>query len=295
MGNRFVYYCVLLPISILPYPVLYLFSDFTFIVLYHLTGYRKKVVFPNIQNSFPQKTLAEQKEIQYKFYRHFCDLIFEAIKGFSISEKQLLKRITFHNPEVLDRFFDEGKDVILVGGHYNNWEIFTTGIGLSTKHIPVGIYKPLSSAYFNEKMKKSRERFRLRLCPMKETREFIEKDLEVPKAIIFAIDQSPSNVHSCHWMKFLNQDTPVFYGAEKYAREFNLPLVFGAIHKVKRGFYALEYEVLCEFPNLMDENAITEMNTWRLEKDIVARPEFWLWSHRRWKHKRPESRILPDH
>src|SRR5690606_24494951 len=189
MGNRFVYYCVLLPISILPYPVLYLFSDFTFIVLYHLTGYRKKVVFPNIQNSFPQKTLAEQKEIQYKFYRHFCDLIFEAIKGFSISEKQLLKRITFHNPEVLDRFFDEGKDVILVGGHYNNWEIFTTGIGLSTKHIPVGIYKPLSSTYFNEKMKSTRERFRLRLCPMKATREFIAKDLGAPKVIIFAIDQ----------------------------------------------------------------------------------------------------------
>ncbi len=287
MGSRFVYYFVILPISVLPYPLLYLLSDFLFLILFQLIGYRKKVVFTNIKNSFPQKTEEELKTIQRKFYSHFCDLIIESLKGFTITEKQINERMKFRNPEVLNRFYDEGKDVILVGGHYNNWEIFACGIGLSSKHIPIGIYKPLNNPYFDRKMKISRERFKLVMCPIKEIKEYLGKDFGVPKTTIFAIDQSPSNTLKCHWMTFLNQDTPVFYGAEKYAKEYNSPVVFGAIRKVKRGFYEVEYEVLFENPKNTTINEITEMNTKRLEKDINDKPEFWLWTHRRWKHKRP--------
>ena len=289
MGNRLVYYFFILPISVLPYFGLYLLSDITFLVLFQMLGYRKKVVFRNLKNSFPKKSDKELHVIMEKFFRHFCDLIVEGLKGFTISEKQLNQRMTARNPEVLNRFFDEGKDVILVGGHYNNWEILASGIGLTTKLLPIGIYKPLSNEYFDRKMKSSRERYRLLMCPMNETREFLEKDFGIPKVTIFGIDQSPSNTKRCHWMTFLNQDTPVFFGAEKYAVELNSPVVFGTIHKVKRGFYELEYEVLCETPMETANGEITEMNTKRLEKDIIKKPEFWLWTHRRWKHKRPEA------
>ncbi len=287
MGSRLAYYLLILPISILPYPLLYSLSDFTYVVLFRLIGYRKKVVFSNIKNSFPNKTEKEHNTIMQKFYRHFCDIIFESLKGFTISEKNINERMKFRNPEVMSRFFDEGKDVILVGGHYNNWEIFACGIGLSTKHIPIGIYKPLNNPFFDKKMKISRERFRLVMCPMRETRDYFEKDFGKPKATIFGIDQSPSNTSKCHWMTFLNQDTPVFYGAEKYAKKYNSPVVFGTITKVKRGFYELDYELLCENPQDTEQDEITEMNTKRLEKDIIGNPEFWLWTHKRWKHKRP--------
>ncbi len=287
MGSRLIYYLLILPVSILPYSILYLFSDFVFLIMFHLIGYRKKVVFTNIKKSFPRKTEKEQKKIMQKFYRHFCDLIFESIKGFTISEKQLKTRLKVRNPDVLNRFYNEGKDVILVGGHYNNWEISAAGIGLTCRHIPIGIYKPLSNRYFEEKMKTSRQRYRLVLCPMEKTKEFFEKDFEKPKVTIFAIDQTPSNIQKCHWMTFLNQDTPVFYGAEKYARKLNRPVVFGTIHKVKRGFYELEYETLCKTPQDTKHGEITEMNTKKLEKDILDKPQFWLWTHRRWKYKRP--------
>ena len=255
-------------------------------MLYRVLKYRRHVILSNIKNSFPNKTNGEHSEIMESFFRHFCDLIFESLKGFTVSKKEISRRMKVRNPEVLSQFYKEKKDVILVGGHYNNWEMFASGIGLRAKHIPIGIYKPLSNKYFDEKMKVSRERFRLIMCPMDETREYMENDFGGPKATIFAIDQSPSNTKKCHWMTFLNQDTPVFYGAEKYAKEFNSPVVFGTIHKVKRGFYELEYELICEFPQNTQPDEITEMNTKRLEKDIVDKPEFWLWTHRRWKHSR---------
>ena len=224
MGNSFVYYLIILPISFLPYRLLHLLSDFTFFVLYRLLRYRRKTVLINIQNSFPKKSSEEHLFIMEGFFRHFCDLIVESFKGFSISKKEMSRRMKVRNPEVLSRFYKEKKDVILVGGHYNNWEIFAAGIGLRAKHIPVGIYKPLTNDYFDNKMRISRERFRLIMCPMNETKEFMEKNFGEPKATIFAIDQSPSNTKNCHWMTFLNQDTPVFFGAEKYAKKYNSPV-----------------------------------------------------------------------
>ncbi len=289
MGSRILYYLVILPISIMPYPLLYLHSDFAFLMIYHVVGYRKKVVLKNIQNSFPEKSPEEHKKIMRKFYRHFCDLILESLKGFTISKKQLDKRFKLRNPEVSDAFFEKGQNLVMVGGHYNNWEILALGIGYQMKHLPIGIYKPLHNKYFDEKMKKTRQRFGLKLCPMKETKAHFMGDHGKPNGIIFAIDQTPSNTKKCHWMEFLNQDTPVFFGAEKYAREFDRPVIFCTIHKVKRGHYEAELEVITDTPNELPHGAITEMNTQRLEKDIIEKPEYWLWSHRRWKHKRPEG------
>ena len=286
MGSRIIYYGLILPIAWLPYPFLYLFSDFGFFVLFRVLGYRKKVVSENIKNAFPEKNLGEQELIMTNFYKHFCDIVVESLKGFVISDKQLKKRFSITNPELAEDYFKQGKDVFFVGGHYNNWEILAQGICLELAHKVVGIYKPLSNTYFNEKMKASREKKGLVLCPIKETKSFLEQSYGRPKATIFAIDQSPVNPKKSYWMPFLNQDTPVLFGAEKFATQYNVPVIFCTITKIKRGHYQAELRLVCESPKEKPYGYIIERSTKELEKDIVANPEFWLWTHRRWKHKR---------
>ena len=193
MGSKIAYYILILPISYLPYFLLYALSDFVFIVMYFIVGYRKTVVFENIKNSFPEKTKLEHKHIMRKFYRHLCDLILESLKGFSISEKQIRKRMTVKNPEVVNKYFNQGKDIIFVGGHYNNWEMLALGIGLISKHIPVGIYKPLNNEFFNQKVLDSRQKYGLIMRPMKQTKACFNETLDKPKAIIFGADQRPGN------------------------------------------------------------------------------------------------------
>lgn len=289
MGSRLAYYLLILPISILPYPLLYLLSDFVYFMIFYVSGYRKKVVLSNIQNSFPEKSVEEHKLIMKKFYHHFCDIILESLKGFTVSEKQVRKRMIVRNPELLNQYAEKNQNIILVGGHYNNWEIFAHGIGLVSKHQPIGIYKPLKNLFFNQKILDSRQKFELVMCSMKETAGYFKKDIEKPKAIIFASDQSPSNPKKCYWMDFLNQETGVLFGVEKFGKEYDLPIIYGTIHKVKRGYYEVEFELLFESCADVPYGQITETHTKRLEKDIIDAPEYWLWSHRRWKHKRPKE------
>jgi len=145
--NNLFYYGLIIPVSRLPFPLLYGLSDFMYLVIYHGVGYRKKVVLKNIRNSFPTKTETEHREIARKFYRHFCDLTLESLKVFTISEKDIHERMVLKNPDVIDRFFNEGKSVIVAGGHYNNWELFAVAIDSLVKHQTIAIYKPLTSQY----------------------------------------------------------------------------------------------------------------------------------------------------
>ena len=276
----------------MPFFMIYGLSNFTFFWLYRVAGYRKKVVFKNLKNSFPEKSEEELKGIMTRFYRHFCDLIFEALKGFTISEKQITKRMVFKNPEVLDKFADQGKDVVLVGGHYNNWELFAVGMGPVAKHIPVGIYKPLKNKFFDGKMRGTRERYGMRMVPMKMTKKFFETPSERSKALIFGADQSPSNPYRCYWTTFLNQDSGVFLGPEKYARDYNIPLVYGTINKIKRGYYEVDYKEVNENPNDHEPGWITEQHVKWLERDIVEKPEYWLWTHKRWKKEKPDDYVF---
>ena len=290
MGSKIIYYLVIIPISRMPFFMLYGLSDFLFFVLYRVVKYRAKVVVKNIENSFPEKSQKEHQQIMADFYRHFCDLIVESIKGFTISDDKISKRIVFSNNEVLKPYFDQGKDIIMVGGHYNNWEYLAVGIGLSFDFVPVGIYKPLSDKFFDEKMRNSREKYGLKLTPMKETKETFARDYGKPKAMIFGADQSPSNVERCHWTTFLNQDTPVFFGPEKFAKEYDLPVFFSTIHKLRRGHYEVVHQLITDKPNSTEVSEITEAHVRLLESDIMAVPQFWLWTHKRWKHssKRPK-------
>jgi KDO2-lipid IV(A) lauroyltransferase len=289
--NSLLYYLVIIPVSLLPFRLLYGLSDFLFLLFYYIIGYRKKIVLGNIQRSFPEKSHQEQLEICKKFYRHFCDLILESLKTFTISEKQVLKRVTCKNPEVINKYYERQQSVIIAGGHYNNWEIFAVAVSALIKHKAIGIYKPLSNIYFDKKMRDTRSKYGLYMISTKVVKQVFEQEANNLTAIIFAIDQSPSNPKSAHWMKFLNQDTAVLFGTEKYAKEYNYPVVYGRINKEKRGHYSFELFDVTDQPATTAHGEITEKITQLLEKDIRNIPQYWLWSHRRWKHKLETAKI----
>ncbi len=285
MITRIFYYILILPLSILPYPLLYLLSDIVFLIMYRVISYRKEVVFTNIKNSFPNKSEQEIQQIMTDFYRHLCDIIMESVKGFTISEKQLRKRLIIKNPEFSNYFADKGQSIIFVGGHYNNWEICAQSFAMYSNHKCIGIYKPLSNAFINDKIYISRSKYGMNLISMKQSKKSFE-DGDEPKAIVFGSDQNPANPKRAHWMQFLNQDTSVLFGVERYAKEYNWPVVFVSISKVKRGHYEVEYSLITDKPTEQPHGKITEDFTKRLEQDIINKPQYWLWSHKRWKHKR---------
>ncbi len=285
MITKIFYYILILPLSLLPYPFLYLLSDIIFLIMYRVIGYRKEVVFTNLKNSFPNKSKQELKKIMSDFYRHLCDIIMESVKGFTISEKQLRKRLIIKNPEFSNYFADKRQSIIFVGGHYNNWEICAQAFAMYSNHKCIGIYKPLSNAFINDKIYTSRSKYGMHLISMKQTKKSFE-DGDEPKAIVFGSDQNPANPKRAHWVQFLNQDTGVLFGVERYAKEYDWPVVFVSILKAKRGYYEVEYSLVTDNPNEEPHGKITEDFTKRLEQDIINQPQYWLWSHKRWKHKR---------
>jgi len=285
--NYILYYGLIVPVSRLPFSMLYVLSDGLFYLMFYGVGYRRKVVFQNLKNSFPEKSEQELKKIARKFYRHFCDLFLESLKVFTISEKQVRARMKIRNFELLEKYFKQNKSVIIAGGHYNNWELFAVAIAASIQHQAIGIYRPLKNPFFNARMQETRSKYGLRMIPTKTVKKVFEEEQNNLTATIFGIDQSPPVADRCHWMKFLNQDTGVLFGTEKYAKEYNYPVVFGHITKEKRGYYSFSFFEACEDPSREPHGQITERVTKMLEKEIVQIPEYWLWSHKRWKQKKP--------
>jgi KDO2-lipid IV(A) lauroyltransferase len=287
--NILLYYLVIIPISLLPFPVLYFISDFLYLLIYHIVGYRKRVVISNIQNSFPEKTEKDCIKISKLFYRHFCDLVVESLKAFTISERQVQKRVVCRHPELIDMYFEQNRSVIIAGGHYNNWELFAVAVDKIIKHDTVGIYTPLRNKFFDDKMRSTRSKYGLQMVATREVKRFFEENKHRLTATIFGVDQSPSNPKSAYWMTFLNQETGVQFGTEKFAKEYGYPVLYGRLNKVKRGHYELEFVLVTDNPGQMAYGEITEKVTRLLEKDIQAGPQYWLWTHRRWKQKRPVS------
>lgn len=283
------YYLFLKPLSMLPIGVLYLFSNFASWVLYRVVKYRKQVVWNNVKNSFPDKSEKEIEAIVKGFYNHFADLIFESIKLFSISQKQVIERCKILNPEVLDKIYEQGKHAILVGGHYNNWEMLAVGLNPQVKHHIAGIYAPLSNKFFDNKFLESRSKFGTGLVHKNKTPRYFREEREL-SATVFGADQSPGAIKkNSYWTTFLNQETAVLFGTEKYAVEYDLPVVFVGISKVKRGYYEVTFTLLEEKPTEATLYSITENHTRKLEEDINENPEFYLWTHKRWKHTKPTN------
>lgn len=276
-------------ISLLPFPLLYLLSDGVYWLLFRVIGYRRQVVLTNLRNSFPERTEAEIQVIADRFFRWFCDLTLETLKTLTISPEEVRKRVEFKSIDLLRQFAREGRSVILVLGHYGNWEL--AGARYSQeKDIPqlYVIYHPLANTHFDRLMYHMRTRHGTKLYAMREASKAMLRDQALLTATAFIADQTPSPERA-HWMTFLEQDTPVFLGTEALARKLGQPVIYISITRPRRGYYCMAMELLVGNPSATAPGAITEAHTRRLEADIRNVPELWLWTHRRWKHKRPST------
>lgn len=283
--TKILYYLIIKPISLLPWTVLYLLSDFIYLLLYKVLRYRISIVDQNLSNSFPEKSSQEIRDLRRNFYHHFCDIIVESLKIFSISGEDAKNRFVVKNPEILKPYFDQGRSVLIAGGHYNNWEMLAVGIDSYIEHQSVAIYHKLRNEFMNNKALESRGRYGLKMIARQEVKDYFAQTKDLT-ATIFGADQSPSIAKKVYWMQFLNQETAVMYGVEKFAKEKNSPVIFGGIQKVKRGHYEFTMEVLIDDPSKAEYGEITEAHVKRLEQQIVADPQYWLWTHKRWKRKR---------
>ncbi|MDB4533332.1 lysophospholipid acyltransferase family protein [Vicingaceae bacterium] len=274
-------------ISILPFWLLYGVSDFIYLIVYHIFGYRKKVVLNNLRNSFPDKSEKEINKICKKFYSFFCDWIVEMIKSITISKDEMIKRCHFNDTSLLDKFSSEKRKVIFVMGHFGNYELAAAEMAFNTNYNLHVIYKPLSNKYFNDLINKKRKRFGTQIMPMSATFKTMlgNKNSDELSATTFIADQTPSP-ENAYWTSFLNQDTPIFWGTEVLASKLNYPVIYVSLNRVKRGHYKMDLELLCENPKDTQKGEISEIHTKRLEQDIKRQPEIWLWSHKRWKHQR---------
>ena len=281
------YYLIIYPISLLPMRVLYILSDIIFIFIYYIFGYRKSVVSANLRNSFPEKSESEIEEIMKEFFRHLSDLIVESLKNFTISREEAIQRMEIEGLDDIQESYNQGRNIILAGGHMNNWELFAIALPCYISHKAVAIYSPLKNKFFDNKMKETRGKYGLEMIPMKQAGILMGKETSIPTATVFAIDQSPSNPYKCYWMQFLHQETAVFLGTERYAKKYDLEVFFGKITKKKRGYYKTSFKKICSDANTFAPDKITETITLELESNIKSQPAYWLWSHKRWKRKKP--------
>lgn len=280
-------YVFLWTITWFPLGALFLIGDLFYFLAYRVIGYRKDIVRSNLKNSFPEKSLDEIVEIEKRFYRHLGDSFIEWFYPLHRSAKQLKPRYVFKNPELLNTLHSKGISVAGVLGHYGNWEWLSL-LPTEVKHKVWAIHKPLKNPYFNRLINGLRSKYGVHMISTKDSYRKLktEKDNGEVTMTYFLADQSPQESKIKYWSSFLGQDTPVFMGAEQIAKKLDMAVVFFDIRKVSRGYYEIEFKLLSENPKSEENHAITDMHVKALEARIMAEPEWWLWSHKRWKHKR---------
>lgn len=275
-------------ISLLPFWMLYLVSDFLYLILYKLLGYRKAVVRENLSNSFPEKTAAELKAIEKKYYSFLCDLILETIKMFTISADEVRKRMKPAKDDTdsrINAFLKENRTVLIAAGHYCNWEYSCLSGSLITDKERLAVYKPLASEVYDDLFKKVRSRFGAMPVAMKDTLRKLATLRGKASMTVLVSDQTPVRETVQYFTEFLNQPTAIFLGVEKLAKATNAVVGFWDVKCIKRGHYAYEFIVLTTEPKQTADYEITNMHVAYLEQMIKAEPQYWLWSHKRWKFK----------
>ena len=291
---KILYYLVLAVwylLSLLPMKVHYVISDLLFWLLYGLMGYRRKVVGENLRTSFPEKSEEERHRIERGFYRFFCDYLVESVKLMTIRRENLKQRMTFKGTELIDQVVGEGQSCAIYLGHLCNWEWVTSLPLWVTPKVQCGqIYHPLENKDFDRLFLRSRQRMGAVCIPMQDTlRKILEyRKAEQPVVIGYISDQVPFwfNIH--HWVDFLHHDTPVLTGTERIVRKVNHAVFFLDVRRVRRGYYEAEFKLITREPQKMGDYEITDIYFRMLEESIHRAPEFWLWSHNRWKRTREE-------
>lgn len=279
-------YHLLRLLALLPLRFLYFLSGLTYCIIFHLIGYRKKVVYSNLEHAFPEKSHAEIHNLARKFYRHFCDSLFESVKILGISKAEINKRFVFKNIEIFDELFQSGKSIVLVSAHQGNWE-WMIDTQSKIRHKFLAIYKPLANPNFDKMLKKMREKFAYgaeTIAMDNIYRTLIKhRQQKILTVTWFLTDQSPPKEYP-FWIDFMNRETPFFTGPARIAIKFGQPVVFMHIRKLKRGYYEAEFSLLADKPETFTEEKLTEHYVRKIEAGIREQPACWLWSHRRWKH-----------
>ena len=291
---KILYYIVLSVwylLSLLPMKVHYFISDLMFILLYRLIGYRKQVIRQNLQASFPEKSEEELRKIERGFYHFFCDYLVESVKLMTISTGNIRRRMVFKGTELVDELINSGQSCAIYLGHYCNWEWVTSlPLWVSPKAQCGQIYHPIENKDFDRLFLRSRQRLGAVCIPMADTlRKIVEyKKAGQPVVIGYISDQVPywTNIH--HWVDFLHHDTPVLTGTERIARKMDHAVFFLDVRRVRRGYYEAEIKLITREPQKMADYEITDIYYQMLEQSIRRAPEFWLWSHNRWKRTREE-------
>lgn len=289
------FYPFLWLLSILPFKALYVVSDVCYFLVYTVIGYRKKTVRYNLRTAFPEKTQKELRIIERKFYSHLCDMFLEMIKSMNIKKKDLIKRYQFSNKETITQFDQANQSSLLMLGHYASYEwIFT--LQLSMQNPGYAVYKKIKHKQFDDLIRKIRGRWNTFMIDSKKTLRVIKKKENENKigCYGFVADQSPRYHRAHYWTSFLGQELPFFTGAERIAREFGLPVLYYAVDKVKRGHYKGTFELLTLDGSTTQEGEITDAFAKALEKQIIARPELYLWTHKRFKLLGKKEEILKE-
>lgn len=285
-------YPILWGISKLPFRVFYAFSDVVFFLIYYVVGYRKKVVEKNLDLAFPEKSKEEKHQIRKDFYHHFCDLFLEMAKSLTISKEEMTKRFILKNPEELKRIESLGKSYVLMGGHYNSYE-WASALklqGLTFDYY--GIYKKLKNPYFDNMLHEIRGRFGAKLLDKNDVLRQMVKEKQENKKVCYGMiaDQAPKGGRSKYWRPFLGHRVPVFLGSEVAAKKLDFPVVYLKIEKVKRGYYEAEIIPLGDNPKEIEDFKITDKYFDLLESQIRNDPQYYLWTHKRWKHMGQENK-----
>jgi KDO2-lipid IV(A) lauroyltransferase len=276
-------------VSLIPFWLLYRISDILYLLTYYVAGYRKVTVFNNLRSSFPEKTEKEVTLLAKAFYRHFCDFLLEAITSIRIPVDTLDKRMKFLNPEVFRELTMNHQNFALVSAHYNNWE-WLINVPLKMAHSVLTIYRPLKNKAVDRLTFYMRSRHKLVMTPMENIfRQGLKYRSENHLfSIWFLADQRPPK-NGKFWTTFLNHETAFFEGVEKISRRLELAVVFMDVQKVRRGYYEVTLKKLFDNAAVTKENEVTLSCIREIEEEIIKRPEFWLWSHKRFKHSRPKQ------
>lgn len=283
--NQILFQIVIL-FSRLPLKVLYFLSDVIFVIVYHVIGYRKKVVLENLKNSFPEKSEKELEKIAKKFFHNFSDYIVETLKAFTISDKELHQRLQHENLEVFVESKKKQKNVMLLSGHVFNWEWFNSLATLIPQDKCFPIYRKMQSAFWEEKIKKIRGKYGNEAVEAEDVMKHILRNSNDGNSVyMFVADQTPHISMVNYGIWFLNQKTPVFIGYDRLSSRMNVAFVYCEMEKIKRGSYKVTYhEILPDHEKFETYEVVKKFHK-HLEETIQKRPDNWLWSHKRWKYK----------
>ena len=281
----FFIYLICYPLSLLPLPVLYLLAGPLYVVLNYVVRYRRKVVEENLRRSFPEKSERELNRLRDRYYWHLSQIALEMVKMLTISRRSLQRRYHCVNPEVVNDFFEQGRSVILMSSHYNNWEWMIVSLEEMFLHHGIGVGKGNTDKVFEKLVNRARTRCGTQVVFADTVRDTFEEyeTQHHPAAYMMLSDQSPNSKKKCYVTQFLNQTTGVIFGAEHFARKYDIPVLYYEVIKERMGKYRVEVQLIADHPVELPEYAITQRYVELLEQTIRRQPAFWLWSHRRWK------------